>query len=76
MFQKMADGKKTFDVRLADFMCKSGDTIIFEKWDPKAKKYTGGKLEKKVTYVLRTKEQKFWAEKDIKRYGFQIISFE
>jgi len=76
MFQKMLEGVKTFDARLADFKCKPGDKILFEEWNPKTKKYTGRVLEKKITYVLKTKDVKFWSKKDIQKYGLQIVAFK
>jgi hypothetical protein len=47
-----------------------------ERMDPKTKKYTGRVLEKKVTYVIKTKDIKFWSEEDVEKYGFQIIAFK
>lgn len=75
LFQKIVEGEKNFDVRLADFKCKRGDTLILKEWSPKTRDYTGRVLRKKVAFVLRTKDLKFWADKDIKKYGLQIISF-
>jgi len=76
MFEKVLDGTKKFDLRLADFECKAGDTLVLQEWDPKSKKYTGRELRKKVTYVLKTKEVKLWPQKEIKKYGFQLLSLE
>ena len=75
LFQKIVDGDKNFDLRLADFKCKEGDVLVLEEWDPKSKKYTGRVLEKKVTFVLKTKDIKFWPEEEVEKYGYQIISF-
>jgi ribosomal protein S17 len=58
LFQKILNGEKTFDVRLADFNCKKGDILILREWDPKTKKYTGRKIEKKVAFILKTKTAK------------------
>jgi hypothetical protein len=76
LFEEIVIGKKRFDVRIADFKVKPGDVLILEEWDPKRKRYTGKKVEKKVAYVLKTKGQSFWKKKDIEKYGFQIISFK
>jgi len=76
MFEKVLDGTKKFDLRLADFECKAGDTLVLQEWDSKSKKYTGRELRKKVTYVLKTKEVKLWPQKEIKKYGFQLLSLE
>jgi len=75
-FQKILDGDKTFELRLADFECQPGDTLVLEEWDTEIKKYTGRKIKKEVTYVLKTKDVKFWPSEDIAKYGFQIISFK
>ena len=74
-FQKILNGDKTFELRLADFECKEDDILVLEEWDPKTKKYTGRVLEKKVSYVLKTKDIKFWPEEDVEKYGYQLISF-
>ncbi len=76
LFQDILDSKKTFDVRLADFNCKKGDTLVLKEWDPNKKEYTGREVEKRVEYILKTKEQKFWKASDINKFGFQIISFK
>ncbi len=75
-FQEIFDCKKSFEVRLADWKCKPGDVLILEEWNQKTKKYTGRILEKKVTYVLKTKDLKFFSKKDVEKYGFQIIAFK
>ena len=67
-FKEIKDGKKNFEVR-------PGDLLILREWDPKTEKYTGRKIGKKVTYVLKTKGLKFFSKKDIGKYGYQIIGF-
>ncbi len=75
-FQKILDGNKTFELRLAGFECKPGDVLVLREWDPGTKKYTGRVIEKKVTYVIKTKDVKFWSKEDVEKYGFQIIAFK
>lgn len=75
-FQKILDGDKTFELRLADFKCKPGDILILREWDPKSENYTGRVIEKKVTYVVLTKNINFWPKKDVEKYGYQIIAFK
>ncbi len=74
-FEKIMDGSKTFELRLADFECKLGDILLLREWNPETGDYTGRTIEKKVTYILKTKDVKFWSEQDIEKYGFQIMSF-
>ncbi len=76
LFQKILNGDKKFDLRLADFECKEGDILLLREWDPETKKYTGREIEKEVSYVFKTKDVKFWNKEEIDKYGFQIISFK
>lgn len=75
-FQAIIDGKKTYELRLADFACKEGDILVLREWDPKTNDYTGRKIEKKVTYVGKFKDVPFWKKGEIEKYGFQIIAFK
>ena len=73
-FGLILNGKKKFDVRLDDFDINKGDILVLEEFDPEKGEYTGRKIEKKVDYVLRTKEAKYWDKKDIDEKGFVVIS--
>lgn len=75
-FQKIVDGDKTCETRLADFECNPGDKLVLKEWDPKTKTYSGRQIEKTVTYVSKTKNFTFWTQEEIDKYGYQIISFK
>ena len=75
-FQKIIDGAKTYELRLADFECEPGDVLVLKEWNPKTKQYTGRVIEKNVIYVGKTKGQTFWPKEDVEKYGFQIIAFK
>ena len=75
LFQKILDGDKTFDLRLADFECNPGDVLLLCEWDPSTQKYTGRQIEKVVTYVLRTKDLKFWTKEETDKYGYVVLGF-
>ena len=75
-FDKIKNGEKTFELRLDDFECNPGDVLVLKEWDHETKKYTGRVMEKEVTYVIKTKDVKFWSKEDIEKYGFQIISIK
>ena len=72
-FEKILAGSKTFELRLADFQCASGDILVLEEWDPKTQTYTGRTIEKTATYILQTKDIDFWSKYEIEKYGFQVI---
>ncbi|MBI2106824.1 DUF3850 domain-containing protein [Candidatus Woesearchaeota archaeon] len=75
-FQKILDGIKNVELRLADFECNPGDILVLREYDPKTKEYTGRVIEKEVKYVMRTKEQPYWSKEEVEKYGFQIMSFK
>lgn len=74
-FQSIYDGKKTFDVRLSDFVCEPGDILLLREWDPKKKDYTGRQIKKRVSYISKTNKLNYWTKEDIDKYGLQIIGF-
>lgn len=75
-FQSILDGIKTFELRLADFKCNPNDVLLLREWNPDTKNYTGRALEKTITYVIKTKDQKFWSQEEVEKFGFQIIGFK
>jgi len=70
--------KMHFEVRLADFKIKKGDTLVLKEWNPKTKKYTGRKLKFKVGLIFKIPSdmEKFYSKNDIKKYGFFIIELK
>jgi ASC-1-like (ASCH) protein len=72
-FELVRTGKKNFDLRLADFDLKEGDTLILEEWDPETEKYTGRTLEKKVKYILKFNLNDFGQKDVIEQKGLYII---
>lgn len=74
-FERIVDGSKTYELRLADFDIESGDTLLLREWD--GSRYTGRRLEKEVGYVGKVKIDKlFWPVEDIEQHGLQIISLK
>ncbi len=76
-FQALLDRKKNYELRLADWECKEGDTLVLKEWDPETKEYSGRELEREVTYVSKIEINKlYWSEEEIKKHGLQIISLK
>lgn len=75
-FDKITSGEKTFELRLADWECNPGDMLVLREWDPETKQYTGSEIEKKVTYVFKTKDIDLWPKEDVEKYGYQIIAIQ
>lgn len=74
-FDYVVSGKKTYDLRLADFDCSEGDTLVLCEFDPAKQQFTGRQIEKVITYIGRTKGDTTWPKDEVDRYGYQIISF-
>lgn len=76
LFELVRSGKKRFDIRIADFDIKEGDTLVLEEWDPKIKAYTGRQIIKKVGYILKFHLNDFGKEGEIKKLGLYIVQLE
>jgi len=74
LFDEVASGRKTFDLRLADFECKPGDILVLDEVREGDKQPTGRSLRKKVGYVLKTKDLDFFSPEDVAAYGYQVMS--
>lgn len=77
-FQKILDGEKTYEFRLADFECNPGDILVLREIDPKTKQFTGRSIEKNVGYVgkVRIDDNSLYSKEQIEKLGFQIISLK
>ena len=73
-FDRIAAGEKTYELRLADWECSQGDTLVLVEIDAKTKKPTGRTMRRKVGYVGKTKGLDFWTDAAIAEHGYQIIS--
>jgi hypothetical protein len=73
-FEQVQSGQKTFDLRLADWDCQPGDTLVLVEVDNQTRKPTGRTLRRRVGVVVKTKDLKFWSAEEVKTYGYQAIS--
>ena len=76
LFQRMLEGKKNVDLRLADFKISEGDTLILEEFDPKTKSYSGRVLKKKVKSLNKVKLTDFHSLDEINKFGHWVIELE
>jgi ASC-1-like (ASCH) protein len=74
-FKDVIAGRKRFEIRLADFKCKTGDTLVLKEQKQGTKELTGRKAELELLYKLNTKAvEKFYSKKDIEKYGLLIMA--
>ena len=76
LFQRMLEGKKNTDLRLADFEIAEGDTLILEEFNPETKTYTGRRIEKKVKNLNKVKLTDYHKKKEISKHGHWVIELE
>jgi len=74
VFEKVLDGSKTFDVRLADWACHPGDVLVLDEVDDLTRQPTGRSLRKRVGFILHTKDMTFFPKESIEQHGLQVIS--
>jgi ribosomal protein S17 len=75
-FEKILNGEKKFELRLADFDIHEGDTLILEEYNPKTKKYTGRTIRKKAKQIIKINPTKMYNINDIIKFGFYAITLE
>ena len=75
-FELVSSSKKKFELRLADFEVGEGDTLLLKEWDPKTNQYTGRKIKKKVSFVLKFNLNDFGQEDVIKEKGLVVIQID
>lgn len=76
-FARIFFGKKKYELRLDDFDIAEGDTLVLQEWAGEPRKFTGRKIEKRVTYVAKFRtDELYWSEEEIHEKGLQIISFD
>lgn len=77
-YEKFCSGERQFELRLADFDLKSGDTLVFEEYDPKTKTYSGRSASFVCARVERSAQNplQFYKPEDVMQKGFWIIKLE
>lgn len=74
-FEAVVEGRKRFEVRLADFQCKPGDTLVLLEQKQGTRKLTGRKVECEVLVKFNTKEmEKFHTREEIKQCGLVVLA--
>ncbi|MEM0465586.1 MAG: DUF3850 domain-containing protein [Candidatus Pacearchaeota archaeon] len=72
-FQQILNGKRNFELRLADFEIQEGDILVLEEYDPEINTYTGRKIKKKAKSIIKFNPTRMHRPEEIKKYGFYII---
>ncbi len=75
-FQRVLDGKKTYELRLGDFKIDEGDILVLREWDPETSSYTGRELERQVGHVghwMESELEMYWTTDQLRQPGLQAI---
>jgi len=74
-FEAILEGKKRFEVRLANFKCDQGDILVLEEQKQRTSEPTKRKIECEILYKFHTKEmEKFHTKEEIDKHGFVILA--
>lgn len=74
-FEAIVEGRKRFEIRLADFECKDGDTIVLQEQKPGTSELTGREINCEVLYNFNTKiMEKFHTKEEIDKHGFVVLA--
>lgn len=73
-FRDVYEGRKPFEVRLADFKCKPGDVLVLLEQKQGTRRLTSRRVKLEVLYKFNTKTmRKFHTRKEIDKYGFVVL---
>ncbi len=75
LFEKVLSGRKKFDLRLDDMDIEEGDILVLKEIDSN-RNFTGREIEKKITFVMKTKELDYWSEEEKNEKGFVVMGLE
>jgi len=75
MFEEILSGRKKFEVRLGDIKVDNGDILILKECEKNGSE-TGREIEKKIGFVLKTKDMDWWTEEEKNKNGFIIMGFK
>ena len=74
-FEAIMEGRKQFEIRLADFKYKPGDTLVLLEQKQGKKELSSRKIECEILFTINTKiAEKFWTKKKIDKYGLAVLS--
>jgi len=73
-FNAVKEGKKPFEIRLADFNCKEGDILVLKEQINDANKLNGREIDMEILFKFNTKDMEKWHTKEeIEKYGFIVL---
>ena len=83
-FSAVKNGKKRYEIRLADEKYRPGQYIRFREYDRVTMKYTGRSVLTMITYVVHMgvngsveiDGNTWWKYEDVKKYGLCIFGIE
>ncbi|MBD3362055.1 DUF3850 domain-containing protein [Candidatus Woesearchaeota archaeon] len=74
-FGAIVDGRKRFEIRLADFECSEGDTLVLQEQKPGSSELSGREINCEILYNFNTKDmEKFHSKEEIEKHGFVVLA--
>ncbi len=76
-FKAVLAGKKRFELRLADFDCEPGDSLLLLEQKQGGKELTGREVDCDILYKFNTKDMnKFHSQEEIDKYGLVVLAIK
>ena len=75
-FEKILNGEKKFELRLADFEISKGDTLVLREYNSETKTYTGRVIEKKAMQIIKVNLTSMYTLEQLNKFGVYIIDIE
>ncbi len=74
-FEAVVDGKKRFEVRLADFECRPGDTLVLQEQKQGTDELSGRELDCEVLFKFNTKDmERFHTKEELEKHGLFVLA--
>lgn len=74
-FEAVVDGRKAFEVRLADFKCKPGDVLVLQEQKEGTREFTGREVGCEILFKLNTKDvERFHTKEQLDKYGLVVLA--
>lgn len=74
-FERIRNGSKTIDVRIADVPLKKSFPMVLEEWDPKTHEYTGRKLHVTAKVLALADILSFYTLRELMTHQLVVLEY-
>jgi len=74
-FERIKDGTKTIDVRIADLPMRKQFPMVLEEWDPKRNEYTGRRLRVTAKVIALADILSFYTLRELMTHQLVVLEY-